>query len=171
MKIKLIVAATENNVIGIKNNLPWNLPDDMKYFKNKTIGSTVIMGKKNYLSIPKKFRPLKERTNIVLTTDNNFQAKDCVVENSLEAAIKNAKKLNKDIFIIGGGMVYKYALNENLVDIIYLTRIHATIPGDTFFPKIDSSKWETIKSKFHPKDNQHKYDFTFFKMKKINSLL
>ena len=92
MKIKLIVAASENNVIGIKNDLPWHLPNDMLFFKKQTLNSVVIMGKKNYISIPEKFRPLKNRTNIILTRDDKFLAKDCLVANSLEAAIELAKK-------------------------------------------------------------------------------
>ena len=138
LKIKLIVAASENNVIGIKNDLPWHLPNDMIFFKKKTLNSVVIMGKKNYLSIPKKFRPLKNRTNIILTRDEKFLAENCLVVNNFESAIKIAKKQNRqNIFIIGGGMVYKYALENEMVDIIYLTRIHANIKGDTFFPKIE----------------------------------
>ena len=87
MKIKLIVAVSENNVIGIKNGLPWHLPDDMVFFKNTTMGGTVIMGRNNYLSIPEKFRPLKNRFNIVLTSNSSFTAKNCLILNSLESAI------------------------------------------------------------------------------------
>ena len=168
LKIKLIVAASENNVIGIKNDLPWHLPNDMLFFKKQTLNSVVIMGKNNYLSIPEKFRPLKNRTNIILTRDNKFLAKDCLIANSLEAAIKLAKKQNRDnTFIIGGGMVYKYALEKNVVDIIYLTRIHATINGDTFFPKLDMKRWKKTSEKVHQKDNKHKFAFTFFTFEKI----
>ena len=163
MKIKLIVAASENNVIGIKNELPWNLPDDMAFFKNKTYDSCVIMGKKNYLSIPQKFRPLKNRTNIILTRDKLFQAPGCLITHTLESAIKLAKNKNKDIFIIGGGMVYEYALNKDLVDIIYLTRIHAHISGDVFFPKLNTKKWKKVAEAYHAKDTNHKHDFTFLK--------
>mgnify|MGYP001403367373 CR=1 FL=1 len=166
--IQLIVAASENNVIGIQNDLPWHLPDDMLFFKNKTLASTVIMGKNNYLSIPEKFRPLKNRLNIILTTNTSFHADKCLIANSLESALNLAKKENNKIFIIGGGKVYEYALRKNLVDIIYLTRVHAQIKGDTFFPKINMIKWQKVEEKFHAKDKKHKYDFTFLKFKKIN---
>ena len=168
MKIKLIVAASENNVIGIKNNLPWNLPNDMQYFKNMTTDSVVIMGKKNYLSIPEKFRPLKNRINIVLTREPNYCADSCLIANSLESAIQLAKEQNKkSIFIIGGGMVYKYALDHNLVDIIYLTRVHANINGDISFPNINLKKWRKVNEVFHPKDNKHKFAFTFLTFEKL----
>ncbi len=168
MKIKLIVAASENNVIGIKNDLPWHLPDDMKFFKRKTQDSTVIMGKNNYLSIPHKYRPLKNRTNIILTKDGSFKAKGCLVTQSVEQAIEIAYNINRNnIFIIGGGMVYKYAIENDLVDIIFLTRIHTHIEGDTFFPIIDMKKWKKTKELYHPKDANHQFDFTFIKLEKI----
>jgi len=166
LKTKLIVATSENNVIGLQNKLPWNLPDDMKFFKDKTMGSCVIMGKNNYLSIPNRFRPLKGRINIILTKQTSFKAPNCIIETTLESAIKLAKKEQKKIFIIGGGMVYKYALEQNLVDIIYLTRIHAKIKGDIFFPELDMNQWSKIEEHFHPKDENHKYNFTFLKFVK-----
>ncbi|MAQ69487.1 MAG: hypothetical protein CMD23_00125 [Flavobacteriales bacterium] len=167
--MKLIVAASENNVIGVQNDLPWHLPDDMNYFKETTINSVVIMGRNNYLSIPKKYRPLKDRVNIILTKKTEFHAPNCVIANSLEKAIELAKLEKKEnIFIIGGGKVYKYALDKNLVDLIYLTRIHASIEGDTFFPKINLKKWKKINSKFHKKDKKHKFSFTFLIFKKVN---
>ena len=166
MKIKLIVAVSENNVIGVKNDLPWHLPDDMDFFKKKTLNSSVIMGKNNFLSIPEKFRPLKNRINIILTRNKSFNAKECLIANDLKAAIKLAKKAKKNIFIIGGGMVYKDALTQGLVDIIYLTRIHAQIKGDVFFPELDMRKWRVAEEQFHQKDSRHKYDFTFFKLEK-----
>jgi len=169
LKIKLIVAVSKNNVIGIKNGLPWHLPDDMVFFKNTTMGGTVIMGRNNYLSIPEKFRPLKNRFNIVLTNDSLFTAKNCLILNSLESAIDFSKKRNeKNIFIIGGGKLYNYALEKKIVDLIYLTRIHATISGDTFFPKINMDNWRKLDEKFHKKDKNHKYDFTFLTLERIS---
>jgi len=121
-KIHLIVAASENNVIGIQNDLPWHLPNDMIFFKQTTINSSVIMGRKNYLSIPHKFRPLKKRVNIILTSNTSFKAEGCLIANSLEDGISMAQKEAKEIFIIGGGKVYTYAIQNNLVDIIYINR-------------------------------------------------
>jgi len=168
LTIKLIVAASENNVIGFNNDLPWDLPDDMKFFKKTTLNSCVIMGKNNYLSIPDRFRPLKHRINIILTRNKSFIATECMVAHDLESAINLAKNENKEIFIIGGGMVYENAIKNNLVDLIYLTRIHANIEGDVFFPKINMKKWRVLEKTFHPKDIRHKYDFTFFKLGRVS---
>ena len=170
MKVNLIVAVSENNVIGVKNDLPWNLPNDMNYFKKKTSGHCVIMGRKNYLSIPEKYRPLPNRTNIILTKNLNFKAEQCKVCNSLEKALEYSK-LNgeKNPFIIGGGKLYKYAIQKKIVDIVYLTRIHANIKGDTFFPKLDLKEWEIVSKKFYKKDSKHKFDYTFLILKKIKS--
>ena len=166
IKIQLIVAASNNNVIGANNDLPWNLPDDMRFFKQKTLGSTVIMGKNNYLSIPEKYRPLKNRNNIILTKNKLFQAHDCMIASSLEKALMLAKKEKKEIFIIGGGKVYEYAIKNNMVDIIYLTRVHAKIKGDILFPKLDMNIWKIVKKKYHKNDDLHKYAFTFLKLEK-----
>ncbi len=166
--IKLIVAASENNVIGVKNDLPWHLPDDMTFFKKITQGSVVIMGRKNFLSIPPKFRPLPNRTNIILSKKTNFSAENCITASSLEEGIKLAKKQShSDIFIIGGGLVYEYALKKDLVDIIYLTRVHASIDGDVYFPKLNNFHWkESILSR-KSKDEKHKYAFTIFKLERL----
>ena len=170
MKVNLIVAASENNVIGVENDLPWDLPNDMNYFKKKTSDHCVIMGRKNYLSIPKKYRPLPKRTNIVLTNDSTFKAEKCKVFNSLEKALKFSESIgDKNPFIIGGGELYKFAIQNKIVDVIYLTRIHANIKGDTFFPKLDLKEWKVVSKKFNKKDSQHKFDYTFFKLQKIKT--
>ena len=167
MKVNLIVAVTENNVIGQDNDLPWHLPNDMIFFKNKTNGHCVIMGRKNYLSIPEKFRPLPNRTNLILTNNSSFKAEGCEIFNSLEKAIEYCNLINeKKPFIIGGGQVYKYAIEKKLVDVIYLTRIHTKIEGDTFFPTINLNKWRISYEKFNPKDSKHKFDYTFYKLEK-----
>ena len=168
LKINLIVAASENNVIGKKNDLPWSLPNDMNYFKLKTLGHTVIMGRKNYISIPEKFRPLPNRENIILTTKKNFIAPKCKIFNSLENSIIYCQKMKKnEIFIIGGGEVYKYALEQNLIDTIYLTRVHTSLKGDTFFPKLNEKKWKIISEEKNKKDLSHKYDYSFIVLDRI----
>ena len=168
--IKLIVAASENNVIGVKNDLPWHLPDDMTFFKKITQGSVVIMGRKNFLSIPPKFRPLPNRTNIILSKKADFSAVNCITAGSLEAGIKLAKKQsNSNIFIIGGGLVYEYALKKDLVDIIYLTRVHASIDGDVYFPKLHSNHWKKSILSQKNEDEKHKYGFTIFKLVRLRS--
>tara|TARA_B100001250_G_scaffold39138_1_gene31159 strand:- start:20 stop:538 length:519 start_codon:yes stop_codon:yes gene_type:complete len=162
LKVNLIVAVSENNVIGVENDLPWNLPNDMSYFKKITSGHCVIMGRKNYLSIPKKFRPLPNRKNIILTKDSSFKADQCEIFNSLEKALEYCKSTGEENpFVIGGGELYKYAIEKKMIDIIYLTKIHAKIEGDTFFPKLNLQNWKTVSRKFNKRDLYHKYDYTF----------
>ena len=155
-ELTIIVAAAENNAIGKDNNLIWHLSDDLKRFKQLTNGHHIIMGRKTFESFPK---PLPNRTHIVITRNVNYQApKGVIVVNSLEAAI-NAVKNDKQPFIIGGGEIYKQALD--IASIIELTRVHDQFEADTFFPKIDTSLWEQTANTFHKKDDKHKYDFSF----------
>jgi len=162
MIVSLIVAVAENNVIGKDNTLIWHLPKDMQFFKQTTLNHHIITGRKNYISIPEKFRPLANRTNIVLTRQNNFTEENCVIHNSLEAAIEFAKKNNEtEVFIIGGGQIYKEALDKGLVDKMYITHVHHTFEGDTFFPEVNIEKWKKISEEHHSKDEKHTYDFSF----------
>ncbi len=162
MIVSLIVAVAENNVIGKDNTLIWHLPKDMRFFKQTTLNHHIITGRKNYISIPEKFRPLANRTNIVLTRQNNFTEENCVVLNSLETALDFAKKNNEtEVFIIGGGQIYKEALDKNLVDKMYITHVHQAFEGDTFFPEIDSSKWQKTSEEKYLKDEKHAHDFSF----------
>ena len=119
MKVSLIAAVSRNNVIGKNNNLIWHLPKDMKFFKDTTQGHHVIMGRKNFESIPHKYSPLPNRTNIIITRQNNYLAKGCIVVNSIKEALEIAKqKGEKEAFIIGGGEIYKLALelNPNIIN-------------------------------------------------------
>lgn len=144
MKISLIVAVAEHNVIGKDNSLIWKLPADMKYFKEKTTGHCVITGRKSYDSIPEKFRPLPNRTNIVITTQKNYEAPGALVVNSLQEAIDFAKNTgDKEVFIIGGAEIYKQFLP--MADRIYITNIYHEFEGDCHFPEINLLKWnETV---------------------------
>src|SRR6266446_5198864 len=126
MIISLIAALSSNRVIGKNNDLPWRLPDDMKYFMETTKGHHVIMGRKNYESIPEKFRPLPGRVNLVLTKQAGFSARGCRVVHSLEEGFSTAHLANeKELFIIGGAEVYRLALP--LATKLYLTEINAEI--------------------------------------------
>ena len=166
MIISLIVAVSENNVIGKDNDLVWNLPDDMKFFKKTTNGHFVIMGRKNYESIPEKFRPLPNRTNVIITRQTNFQAKDCLVVNDINQALNLAKNAQEqEAFIIGGGQIYQLALKNDLVDRIYLTRIHDEFEGDTFFPEL-SEQWKEVHRQWHPADEKHNSSFSFITLEK-----
>tara|TARA_B110000971_G_scaffold16174_1_gene14943 strand:+ start:1085 stop:1585 length:501 start_codon:yes stop_codon:yes gene_type:complete len=161
MKVALIVAAAENHVIGKDNDLIWNLPKDMKFFKETTKGHFVIMGRKNFESIPQKYRPLPNRTNVVVTRQKDYLAEGCLVVNSLAEALQEAEKA-KDLepFIIGGGEIYRLALEQQLIDRVYLTRIHKNYQGDTFFPKLNK-EWKLLKSDKHLADEKHECDYSF----------
>ena len=162
MKLSIIVAASENNVIGKDNDLPWRLSADLKHFKKITSGHCIIMGRNTYESIGK---PLPKRTNIVVTSNTSLNFEGCLMVHSLEEAIKKAKEFEKEeAFIIGGATLYKACLDK--VDHIYLTRVHAQIAGDTFFPEIDFSKWKVASEEKHVADEKNQYDFTFFKLKR-----
>jgi len=167
MKISLIVAVSKNGVIGKDNNLIWHFPKDMKFFKDKTLNHHVIMGRKNFESIPHKFRPLPNRINIIITRQSDYAAEGCIIVNSLENAIEVARQNGeKETFIIGGGEIYKLALKKNLVDRIYLTQIHHSFDGDTFFQEL-GKKWKEIKRRDCKADKKHAYDYSFLTFEKI----
>ena len=168
MGVSLIVAVAENKVIGKDNNLIWHLPKDMRFFKETTLGHHVIMGRKNFESIPHKYRPLPNRTNIVVTRQTDYAAEGCVVVNSVEAALKIAKENgDKEPFIIGGGQIYKLALEAKLVDKIYLPKINHTFDGDTFFPELEN-EWKEVQRIDCKADEKHAYDYSFLTFEKIN---
>jgi dihydrofolate reductase len=158
-----IVAASENNVIGSNNELPWKLPDDFKYFKNKTWAMPVIMGRNTYESMKKD---LPGRINIVVTKRTEWHPENVFVAHDIEKAIELAKESDaKEIFIIGGGEIFKQTIG--IVDRIYLTRVHTTIDGDTYYPQIDASRWKLVKSDPHPADEKNNYPYTFEVWEKI----
>ena len=160
MKISLIAALDKNRVIGKNNDLPWHLPDDMKYFMQTTTGHPVIMGRKNFDSIPEKYKPLPGRTNIVLTRQKDFQYHGVLVGHSPEEAIRLAEKENGvEIFIIGGAEIYKLFLHQ--ADFLYLTEINTEVEGDTFFPAFDPAEWTEIRRTHHEKDQRHTFAFDF----------
>jgi len=166
MKVSLIVAVSTNGIIGNNNNLIWNLPKDMKFFKEITLGHHVIMGRKNFESIPHKYSPLPNRINIVITRQSNYSAKGCLTVNSIEEALEITKESqDKEPFIIGGGEIYKLALRKNLVDKIYLTKIYHTFYGDTFFPEL-GSEWHEVNRIDCKSDKKHAYDYSFLTFEK-----
>lgn len=160
MKIALIAAMSRNRVIGINNDLPWHLPDDMKYFMETTKGRTVIMGRKNYESIPEKFRPLPHRTNVMVTRQDSYDAPGCVILPSMEEAVAYAREQKEELlFIIGGGQIYDQGMD--MADEIYLTEIDTDIDnGEVFFPEI-RGEWEEVSREHHPMDDRHVYAFDY----------
>lgn len=157
MLLSLIVAATTNNVIGKNNALPWHLPNDMKYFKNTTWGMPVIMGRKTFESMSES---LAGRTNIVITRQTNYKPNSAVVVNNWSDAVFVAKDADcKEVFIIGGGEIFKDTIKK--ADRIYITRIHTIIDGDAFFPDIDEKKWKLVSNRDCYADEKHKFDYSF----------
>jgi dihydrofolate reductase len=161
MVVSLIAALTRNRVIGKNNDLPWHLPDDMRYFMNTTLGHAVIMGRKNFDSLPPKFKPLKDRYNIVISAQREYKATGAAVVSSWEEALQEATKnsARNEIFVIGGAQIYTLALPH--ADRLYLTEIDADVEGDTFFPGYDKSEWLEKSRKHHIKDEKHAYSFDF----------
>jgi dihydrofolate reductase len=160
MIISLIAAVTRNNVIGKNNDLPWHLPDDMKYFMQTTKGHHVIMGRKNYDSIPEKFRPLPNRTNIIVTRQKDFNAPGCIVVNSLEDGLQHSRQAGEqEVFVIGGAEIYNQALP--VANRLYLTEIQGEVDGDTFFPKIEKDHWQELSRKHHSSDERHAFAFDY----------
>ncbi|QSE99274.1 dihydrofolate reductase [Fulvivirga lutea] len=167
MKISMIAAVAENRVIGKDNDLVWRLPDDMKFFMTKTTGHHVIMGRKNFESLPPKFSPLPNRTNIVVTRQKSLTIDGAEVVNSLEEALEIARKNGEnEAFIIGGGEIYKLGLS--VADTMYITEIKESFDGDAYFPKYDTSEWVEIDRKNHPTDEKHKHEFDFVTYERKN---
>ncbi len=157
MIVSIIVAVSQNDVIGKESELPWRLPADMKYFKETTSGHCIIMGRKTFEALG---RPLPNRTNIIITRQEDFSAEGCVVVNQLQHAIDYAKDQGEsECFIIGGGDVYIQALIWT--DRIYLTRIHQSFEGDTFFQSLIPTDWKEIINNKHLPDEKNKYPYSF----------
>lgn len=165
--ISIIVAIAENNVIGKNNSLIWHLPADMKYFKEKTSGHCIITGRKNYESIPEKFRPLPNRTNIVITRQADYNAPGAIIVSSIEEAIEKAKQTgDTEIFIIGGAEIYKQFLRY--ADKIYLTRIYHSFEGDSFFPEWNTHEWRETNRINGITDEKNIYPHDFITLEKIS---
>ncbi|TWW01531.1 dihydrofolate reductase [Chitinophaga pinensis] len=157
MTLSIIVAASENNVIGINNHLPWHLPVDMKYFKDTTMGKPIVMGRKSFEELG---RVLPGRPNIMITRQKEYAAEGLHIVPSLEAGIEKAKTFGtEEIFITGGGEIFKMALS--IVDRLYLTRVHAIVQGDTYFPEFDPRGWKLVKNERHEIDEKHAHALTF----------
>lgn len=164
MKVALIVAMDLDRGIGKNNDLMWHLPADMKFFKETTTGHVVVMGRKNFESIPERYRPLPNRENVVLTRNKSFEAEGCFVFHSMEDCLKQyEREEGKTIFIIGGGEIYGQALSLGVIDEMYITHVNKSYDADTFFPEFSLAEWrvETISS--HSSDEKHKAGFIVLK--------
>jgi dihydrofolate reductase len=160
--ISLIVAMAQNGVIGRDNALPWRLPADLKRFKAFTLGKTVLMGRKTFESIG---RPLHGRDNLVLTRDRRWLASGVIVVHSVEQALTQAG--DKELVAIGGAQIYRLLMP--FARRIYLTHVHADVPGDTFFPDFDPTQWDDVECRMHPADEEHAYPVTFVTLERRNA--
>lgn len=164
MKVALIVAFDLERGIGKNNDLMWHLPDDMKFFKETTNAQIVVMGRKNFESIPERFRPLPGRENVILTRNGDFQAPGCRVFNSIESCLEHyQQETERTLFIIGGGEIYDLALDKKSVDTMYITHINGVYGADTFFPEFDLHEWQVEVLFEHPKDERHENSFAILK--------
>lgn len=164
MIISQIVAVSLNNVIGLNNSLPWHIPADLAYFKNKTWGHHIITGRRNYEADGKA---LPGRVNIVLTRNPGFIIKDGIVVHNLEDAIEIARKAGENELFIGGGEeIYKLAMP--VTDRIYLTRIKANFKGDTFYPEPDPDVWKEVSRIENKKDDKNPFDFDFIILDRLH---
>lgn len=154
--LTLIVAASENNVIGKDNDLLWHLPNDFKRFKKLTTDHNIIMGRKTFDSLP---GILPNRHHIIISRKRDLIIEDCTVVSSLKNAIRLAYAKDEQPYVIGGGEIYKKAIE--LADKLEITRVHTIIEGDTYFPEIDTNIWSLTMEEFHKKCDKHKYDYSF----------
>ena len=161
MKLSLIVAVSENNIIGDSNQIPWHLPADLRHFKAITTGHPIIMGRKTYQSIG---RALPNRRNIIVTRNTDFAAPGCTVVNSLESALAVAQEeISDEVFVIGGAAIYALALPSATT--LYLTRVHVTVQGDTSFD-FAPEDWEVITTERHAADEKNAYAYSFITLQR-----
>ncbi|MBS0599628.1 MAG: dihydrofolate reductase [Proteobacteria bacterium] len=160
-RLAIIVAMARNHVIGLNNEMPWHLPDDLKFFKKMTIGKTVIMGRRTWESL--RMRPLPERQNIVLSRDPYLHLDGALVVESLAQAIDQAA--SDEIMLIGGAELYAQTLP--ICDRLYLTEVDAAPDGDAFFPALDPADWRETAAEPHPADARHAHAFTWRTLERV----
>ncbi len=168
MKVALIVAMDKNRGIGKDNDLMWDLPVDMKFFKYTTQGHVVVLGRKNYESIPEKYRPLPNRENAVLTRNKSYKAEGAIVFHSLDECLKHySSETERTIFIIGGGEIYRQAMEMNVIDEMYITHIEQNYDADTFFPNFELNDWTSEILFNHTKDDKNEASFEVVRYSKV----
>jgi dihydrofolate reductase len=157
MRVSLIVAVSTNGVIGRDGDLPWHLPADLRHFKRTTMGHHLVIGRATWDEVG---RPLPGRTMVVVTRNRGFAAEGVLIAHSVEGALELVRD-DEEPFIGGGAEIYRQALDGDLVDRIYLTKVHARVDGGTFFPKVDWGRWLLADRIDHPADakNAHAYSF------------
>jgi dihydrofolate reductase len=161
--ISLIVAMAQNGVIGRDSALPWRLPEDLKRFKEFTLGKPILMGRRTFEAIG---RPLPGRANLVLTRDRDWRAPGVIPVHSVEEALLQTRTCD-ELVVIGGAEIYRLLLP--LARRIYLTHVHADIPGDTYFPAFDPAQWDDVELHTQPADERHAHPITFVTLERRNS--
>ncbi|QTM99600.1 dihydrofolate reductase [Sediminibacillus dalangtanensis] len=161
--ISLLYAMDRNSVIGYQSDLPWRLPNDLKFFKQMTTGNTIIMGRKTFASMN---GPLPNRENVIVTKDKSFQADDCLILHSVEEIVKwSEKDPETELFVIGGEEIFRQVLPY--ADRMYMTFIDETFPGDTFFPAYNEKDWKLTKKVLGEKNERNPYDYYFLQYDRI----
>lgn len=167
--LSLIVAMSTNRTIGINNSLPWHLPNDLKYFKQATMGKPIVMGRKTFESIGK---PLPGRRNIVISRDPSYQAEGIDVVTSLEDAISLGEDIclvngQEEVMVIGGAQIYELALEK--ADRLYITHVDANVEGDAFFPEVDWSSYSLIGEEAFAAQEPNPYDYRFSVYQRVSA--
>ena len=162
MIVSMIVAVAKNNVIGKDNKLLWKLSDDLKRFKRITSGHAILMGRKTFESLGK---PLPNRTNLVVTRDARYSVGGAYVFNQVNQAVEFAKAEGEtELFIIGGGEIYEMMLPA--ANRLYLTKVHASPDGDTYFPVLNDGEWDVINEEAHKANEKNEFDFVFLDLER-----
>ena len=162
MKCALIVAMGKHREIGKDNDLLWRLPRDMQFFKETTQGHTVVMGRKNWESIPDKFRPLPNRKNIVISRNADYNPEGAILITDLKELDQHLEA-DKKCFIIGGAQIYQLALEQDLIDEMYITHVHENFDADTYFPFVNWEGWIEEDLLEYEKDDKNPHSFTVTK--------
>jgi dihydrofolate reductase len=155
--LSLIVAMDDNRLIGSNNNLPWQLPADLAFFKRTTMGKPIIMGRKTFISIG---RPLPGRRNIVITRDTDFSVDGCEIANGIETALALCSDA-EEVMFIGGASLYQQIIDQ--ASQLYITHIHHSFEGDTWFPEIDLKLWKQASREDHEADHDNPFAYSFIK--------
>lgn len=161
MKLSIIVAKSENNVIGDCNRLPWHLPEDLRKFREITMGHPILMGRKTFESIG---RVLPGRANLVLTRDPDFYHPGVNIYHDL-ARLLDAYRNSEELFVIGGETCYRQTMNH--ADKLYITQLHANFSGDTYFPKLSESEWLETTNEYFPPVADRQYGYSFIQKERI----
>jgi len=157
MAVSLIVAVSENGIIGRNGGLPWRLSADLKHFKRTTMGHHLIIGRRTWDEVG---QPLPGRIMVVVTRSRDLQAEGATIVHSLAEALEVARD-DDEPFIGGGAHIYRRALENDVVDRLYITRVHAEVEGDTIFPDVDLDRWELVFEETHEADERNEFPFSF----------